>query len=517
MQYQAKHLKAKAPCHHSRVAAAAITAALVPALMAATPAFAASEISFGNADKAQTYKGGQEYVKDTWSWKGGENDSLVLNGYKGGSIIAKGDLTVEAKKGTTNTVTRTDTDYMNSEEDNGAIKSEGGSVTIKGGGTVDAARVSADKDINVQGGTTLDAGYVGAGNVNVKDSTLNATSIHADNSKVDASNKSGKASSSDAYDVSGLNISKSYADNQYIGVTGNVTSGSTKVNINNSDVHFSQIRSGYSSIEAGAGVTSKSEAEGLLFHLERAPRPTITVNGVTHNATMNSSLGGSKGFFLPYVDYTFDLAASDGSVTIGRNDKSPIEGLTVLPANSVKLGDGDLKISITKDVNYLAKPELRATDRLVRNFYVTKVGTVEPTPSTVDGYYTFTFNVGAENAGYKAIVYIDHDNAADEVLTSAVDANGNVVVKTRNHSLFTIRVTGERTSTAKTASTISPSTRYSGRPISRGAEVRTASSAAASSDENLPRTGDTTSLALPSLLAALGLVSVACARHMRRD
>ena len=102
-QYQPKHTKetdvARVPLASrslkSGVAAAAVTAALLPALLA-TPALAATQIGIDGSTYTEAASGTGSNG-GSWSWGGNDSDPLNLNGSNGGAISWQGgDLTINA-------------------------------------------------------------------------------------------------------------------------------------------------------------------------------------------------------------------------------------------------------------------------------------------------------------------------------------------------------------------------------------------------------------------------------------
>lgn len=548
MQYSARHLKPVAPHRHSNIAKAAVTAALLPALMA-TPAFAATQIVIGVGSTAKTYQGGTAASGNgsgggTWSWGGGESDALELYSYQGESITAQGDLTVDTK-GTNSvlvgTLTASDEDVetpTTSDEDvesyNVAqVSSQDGSVTVTGGGSVTASNVSAAEGITVEKGTTLNAGSMNGSSITVQDSTLNAKMASSDkftaeNSTVDVSstNKVAPEIEEDVYG-SGFYGYGTYAveDDKlvYLDDDDNPSETPTEpmptITVDNSDVHFGGVNTGWSPIEMGATFSTQAKARDAAEQLAAGPSPTIVVNGITHNnPAANVRVQDVIGEYAPFVTYNFDLAAEDGSVTIKRGDKYPVPD--ELPKTSVELGGGELKIVPTTKVAENAK--LQDTDLKVWNFEVTKTGS-DATTVADDGFYTFTFNVGSQYAGKKATVYVQHDDGTNEVFPTVVDGDGNVMVKTNRLSIYTVIIHGDKTTDNKPADTDGNTTdakpavtkNDEAKPAAR--HMASAKATASTTSVALPETADPVNVGFPALLAMLGLVSVAGARYIKRD
>lgn len=550
MQHQGRHLKPVAPHRHSNIAKAAVTAALLPALMA-TPAFAATQIVIGVGSTAKTYQGGTAASGNgseggTWSWGGGESDALELNSYKGESITAQGDLTVDTK-GTNSVLVETPTasdEHVESptasDEHNVAqVSSQGGSVTVTGGGSVTANKVSATKGITVEKGTTLNAGSVDGSSITVQDSTLNAKMASSDeftakNSTVDVSSTAKGAPTTEenqygsgfyGYGTYVVEDDKlGYVDDDY-NFSETPTESMPTITVDNSDVHFGGVHTGWDPIEMGASISTQAKAQDAAEQLATNPSPTIVVNGVTHNPAANVWVAYVLRVYYPYVTYNFDLAAEDGSVTIKRGDQSPVPGVTELPKTSVELGGGELKIVPTTKVAKGAK--LQDTDLKVWNFEVTKTGS-EPTKVADDGFYTFTFNVGSQYAGKEATVYVQHDDGTNEVFPTTVDGDGNVTVKTNRLSIYTVSIHGDKTTEAKPADNKPAATdgnttdakpavtkNDDAKPAAR--HMAPAKATASTTSVAVPETADPVNVGIPALLAMLGLVSVAGARHFKRD
>ena len=182
-QYQPKHTKetdvARVPLASrslkSGVAAAAVTAALLPALLA-TPALAATQIGIDGSTYTEAASGTGSNG-GSWSWGGNDSDPLNLNGSNGGAISWQGgDLTINATGDNTvgagtdsgqgcsvsDNVTAVDNekDGTTAYTDADGKAASPSDLTITGGGTVSvesAVRVSGG--LTVTGGSTLS--YVG--------------------------------------------------------------------------------------------------------------------------------------------------------------------------------------------------------------------------------------------------------------------------------------------------------------------------------------------------------------------
>ena len=182
-QYQPKHTKetdvARVPLASrslkSGVAAAAVPAALLPALLA-TPALAATQIGIDGSTYTEAASGTGSNG-GSWSWGGNDSDPLNLNGSNGGAISWQGgDLTINATGDNTvgagtdsgqgcsvsDNVTAVDNekDGTTAYTDADGKAASPSDLTITGGGTVSvesAVRVSGG--LTVTGGSTLS--YVG--------------------------------------------------------------------------------------------------------------------------------------------------------------------------------------------------------------------------------------------------------------------------------------------------------------------------------------------------------------------
>lgn len=94
---------------------------------------------------------------------------------------------------------------------------------------------------------------------------------------------------------------------------------------------------------------------------------------------------------------------------------------------------------------------------VVASFDVYTVGNVD-----INGKITLTFNVGSENAGRTATVYVQHNDGATEVQTATVAADGSITVTVDRLSVFSIvlgdKAAGTATSAKASTSSKSPTT-----------------------------------------------------------
>ena len=139
----------------SKKAAASVTAVLLSAMLVCpNAAFAAEWVNVGGTQYDSAYAAEDE----TWSWNGA--DDMVLNGYNGGAISAKGDLNVGLAEGTMNTVTNDGS--TNGGE--GALTVDQGDLTISGNGTLTAIAendvIAATGDRVTGGDVTIDGATV---------------------------------------------------------------------------------------------------------------------------------------------------------------------------------------------------------------------------------------------------------------------------------------------------------------------------------------------------------------------
>ena len=139
----------------SKKAAASVTAVLLSAMLVCpNAAFAAEWVNVGGTQYDSAYTAEDE----TWSWDGA--DDMVLNGYNGGAISAKGDLNVGLAEGTMNTVTNDGS--TNGGE--GALTVDQGDLTISGSGTLTAIAengvIAATGDGVTGGDVTIDGATV---------------------------------------------------------------------------------------------------------------------------------------------------------------------------------------------------------------------------------------------------------------------------------------------------------------------------------------------------------------------
>lgn len=87
-----------------------------------------------------------------------------------------------------------------------------------------------------------------------------------------------------------------------------------------------------------------------------------------------------------------------------------------------------------------------ASGDVIATFEVYTTGDVD-----INGKITLTFNVGSENAGKVATVYIQHNDGSTEVQTATVAADGSITVKVDGLSYFSIALSDAKASTTSTA------------------------------------------------------------------
>ncbi|MBR0406291.1 MAG: carbohydrate-binding domain-containing protein [Eggerthellaceae bacterium] len=192
-----------------RVLVAVIAAALI---VVPQYAFAASKVHVD-----QDYD--TESAGQGWSWDG--KDNMALDGYGGGPISAEGDLAVTVTN--ENTVTKSDGDSGS----DAAIEVTGGSLTIKGEGSLEVSSnkdgITASGDVSVSDGANVtveadDKGIAAGGDVNVDASSVEVSteegaaisadgSVKISDSNVTASSRSGESIKyGEAMDVAGSTV-----------------------------------------------------------------------------------------------------------------------------------------------------------------------------------------------------------------------------------------------------------------------------------------------------------------------
>lgn len=522
-KYQPKHLKqtktTRVPLAgsdlRSSIAVAAVTAALLPSLLA-TPALAATQIGIdGNTYTKATEGKGSE--GGTWSWGGKDEDPLNLNSYKGGAISWQGgDLTINANGD--NTVSRNI-----SSRDSGSSTSQGdttgsttsdqnsgdttSNLTITGGGTVNVDYdVYTSGDVTVEGGSTLNysgtrtqtqgAGFTAGKTFTVKDgSTISGGSagvtVEGNNIKVEnGSNLEGvdlsawntltvNDSSVDAGGFSGKTISIKHSDVKFFDDSyGGVT-------LTDAEVKSGVVQPGSKRIisDARAHWNEKQEWDDTLSNsVVIAPTKDAAEQAVASTATSEHG--------------TLAVRATPVAASNAPKDTSGAAATKTFIVSAVPTGDSE-------------------------------------TATTDTGKVQLAFSMGSDLAGHKATVYVEHEDGTFDVLESAVDDSGLVKVTTSKLSRYTVVVSKELASSGQEGGSASgqggttsngtttgeeskQATAASTAKITKAASDTTVATARHASDgKATPQTSDPTGLASAAMMALVGSLSLGGSRRKR--
>ena len=577
-QYQPKHMKelevARVPLAarglRSGAAAAAVTAALLPALLA-TPALAATQIGIdGNTyTKAASGNGSGG---GTWSWGGNDADPLNLNGYNGGAISWQGgDLVINATgqntvgsedvtmtysdpqvnngEGVQYTGTATEsihestadggtvTRYTNENADsfiynysngvetadtsvqgysnvvvtdkNGNVVDPKGSLTITGGGTVTTkAGVDAPGSITVNGGTTLTSGGgINAGGFNY---------ISNNNSDITVSDRSTLSSgrmvtASGNVTVSGgsvLQTTYGYGTIPDVEVFAALSTGKDVI-VTDSSVDLS---SGHVNVGGRLAVTrSDFRCSEYLMAGSLSLDGSELRSGTREDSESGVSIGSECSAY-----YNRPGATEGGGEGLSQDiafSKSATAAEKAAPSTATAT-TGVLAVRQTP-VAASNAPAESADDAVYQTFIVSSVG-----EEAASGTFALGFSVGSDYAGRAAKVYVQHEDGSQEVLDATVDANGVVNVTTKKLSRYTVVISKETSGSTETPSATTTTASVKPGPAAKPAATHAATTkpaaAHAAASESLPQTGDPFG-ATSAVLAALGTLAFFEARHLRRE
>lgn len=546
-QYQPKHMSktegTRVPLAtrslRSDAAAAAVTAALLPALLA-TPALAATQISIGGNTYTEAAQGTGSNG-GTWSWGGQDDSPLNLDNYNGGAISwqggglainATGENTVGSESVTetvssprtddpSKTETSTDiktysihdnvTSDYNEEDGTTAYTDADGNaaspsdLTITGGGTVSVdSAVEVSGGLTVTGGSTLNYGgegrwgeegwdeYVAAdGGITVE----GGSSITADSDSPYSLRTMGtdirvtggsKLENVDISTTGGLYVSDSSVDTPWNIVV-------AKATFRNSDVRSS------GDIEGVYGGITLDGSEVRSGEMQPGGK-------IVYSAAWARSQSDP--------DAEYDDALSDAVVIAPVRDRAELAVASTGTAEKGVLAVRPTPVAASN------APKDTSAAAAVKTFIVSLVPTGDSDAPAAPGKVQLRLSMGAEYAGHKATVYVEHEDGTFDVLPASVDADGVVSVSTSKLSRYTVVIEDEKAATTTTepaaSSTSTASTTTTATAPKPAAAVKPAAARASASSESLPQTGDPFG-ATSAVLAALGALAFFEARHLRRE
>ncbi len=302
-----------------KVAAGALSVMLATTLMCPTVALAADYLWIEDAKQQVGNKG------NGWEWV--DQDNLNLNGYKGGEIVAKGDLNIQVTGD--NTVTYENgcpewTDLHNNPYQDGIAVSYG-NLSISGDGT-----------LSVKAG--FDGIYVGDGNLNIEGVNLGVTTDGSDSGYVNGIYTNGNIAINNAVvaieGVAKNNITGIYAMDLH--------SKGGNIAIKDSDIKIKH--------NSSADGDAVGESIGILAQTYFGNIPaSITIDGsnvaidAIHAAIWSENLA-----YLPQTSEAADLAG--GSIAITNSKIQTPEGTQICDflIQNAFLPDGDNRVYILK-------------------------------------------------------------------------------------------------------------------------------------------------------------------------
>lgn len=301
----------------AKLACAGACALMAGQLLLPSVALAADWVNVGGTQYDRGTVAGDE--AGTWSWDGA--DDMKLNGYDGGSIGAKGNLTIGVTG--TNTVT--------ADAGQSAIAVKNGNLAITGDGTLNATAqtdaIAAEGDGNAGGDVTISGANV---NVTASGAVNSATGIRATAGSVtiDAANLSIKTA--DAWQVSVC-----------INTVGIKKNTLMKI-VNGADVALSA----GSAASLSAGISARSQSGAVWMFVEESnltSRSLSAANGI--DAVRNQSFGimaeANTGFETPRIKIRKSKIEASGATAgiyaINCNDATA----TLFRAARIDLGWGE--------------------------------------------------------------------------------------------------------------------------------------------------------------------------------